>query len=300
MELQAIEIPGHRPGPHLLITGGVHGDEFEPMVAIRRLAKQLSAEQLAGRITLIPVVNEAAFARGMRTAEDNLDLARTCPGRADGSVTERTAAALSAWIRRADYFIDLHTGGTRLAVWPLAGYMLHPDPDVLAKQRAMARNFNLPVIWGTDHRLEGRSLSVARDAKVPAIYCEFWGGGRCDPEGIDAYVQGCRNVLIGLDMLPGEQPTSRVVHVVEDGSSGAGHMQICNPSPVDGFFEPQVALGSRVHAGDLLGTVSDPLGRDVYPVRSQTAGIVIVLHLFASVRRGDSLAVVMETMDSHP
>ncbi|MFM2095927.1 MAG: hypothetical protein RIS70_3051, partial [Planctomycetota bacterium] len=87
MELQAIEIPGRRSGPHLLITGGVHGDEFEPMVAIRRLAGAVSPDSLAGRLTLIPVVNEAAFARGTRAAEDNLDLARTCPGRADGSVT---------------------------------------------------------------------------------------------------------------------------------------------------------------------------------------------------------------------
>ena len=30
-------IEGQQPGPHLLITGGVHGDEWEPMVAIRRL-----------------------------------------------------------------------------------------------------------------------------------------------------------------------------------------------------------------------------------------------------------------------
>jgi len=300
MELQAIEIPGRRSGPHLLITGGVHGDEFEPMVAIRRLAQTVSPDSLAGRLTLIPVVNEAAFARGTRAAEDNLDLARTCPGRVDGSVTERTAAALSAWIRRADYYIDLHTGGTRLAVWPLAGYMLHPDADVLQKQRAMARDFNLPVVWGTDYRLEGRSLSVARDARVPAIYCEFWGGGRCDPAGIGAYVEGCRNVMIGLQMLEGERAASRVLHEVEDPREGAGHMQICNPSPVDGYFEPSVSLGSQVSPGDLLGTVCDPQGRDTREIRCEVAGIVIVLHTFPSVRRGDSLAVIMERTERQP
>ena len=29
-------------GPHLLITGGVHGDEFEPMMALHRLARRMS------------------------------------------------------------------------------------------------------------------------------------------------------------------------------------------------------------------------------------------------------------------
>ena len=50
---------------------------------------------------------------------------------------------------------------------PLAGYMLHRDAAVLDAQRRMARAFNLPVIWGTDWRLEGRSLSAARNAGVP-------------------------------------------------------------------------------------------------------------------------------------
>ena len=35
---------GHDTGPHLLITGGVHGDEFEPIVAIRRLISIFSGE----------------------------------------------------------------------------------------------------------------------------------------------------------------------------------------------------------------------------------------------------------------
>ena len=176
MQLQKRVIEGRLPGPSLLITGGVHGDEFEPMIAVRRLMARPEWSQLRGRLTLAPVVNEAALARGSRVAEDGLDLARTCPGRANGSITEQAAHALSAMIREADYYIDLHTGGTALSVWPLAGYMLHANAEVLEKQRLMARAFNLPLIWGTDANLEGRSLSVARDANVPAIYAEYEGG----------------------------------------------------------------------------------------------------------------------------
>src|SRR5436190_22204934 len=120
--LQRRELVGHRPGLHLLITGGVHGDEFEPMVALRRLSRTLDPAQLRGRVTLVPVVNEPAFRLGQRVAEDGLDLARTCPGRPDGSVTERIAHALAQLIRSAGCFIDLHTGGTRLGVLPMTGY----------------------------------------------------------------------------------------------------------------------------------------------------------------------------------
>src|SRR4051794_32297885 len=91
--------------PHLLIIAGVHGDEFEPMVAVRAIWQQLHAAAVRGTITFVPIVNEPAFLRGQRTGADGRDLARTMPGRADGSPTERIAAALAPLIREADYLI---------------------------------------------------------------------------------------------------------------------------------------------------------------------------------------------------
>lgn len=289
------QITGSTTGPHLLITGGVHGDEFEPMAAVRQLVQELEPDKVRGRVTLAPVVNEPAFQCGTRTAEDGLDLARTCPGRPDGSITEQVAHSLSSLIRSADYYVDLHTGGTRLRVQPLAGYMLHPDPSVCDMQRRMARAFGLPLIWGSDWRLDGRSLSVARDARVPAIYCEYLGGGGCDPQGVAAYVRGCRQVMIELGLLDGPRPSlSAHAVIAEDARPGAGHMQVNLPAPQAGFFEPQVELGAWVRAGQTFGAVVDTLGR-----RRETApiphdGQVIVLHSFARVDQGESLGVVLD------
>lgn len=296
MPLKFRHVFGREPGPRLLITGGVHGDEFEPMGAIRRLIGELDRQRLKGSVTLVPVVNEPAFRRGQRTAEDGLDLARTCPGRSDGSITEQIAFELAGLIREADYYIDLHTGGTRLRVLPLAGYMLHPDRTVLDVQRRMARAFGLPIVWGTDPNLDGRSLSVARDAGVPAIYTEHGGGGGCDPIGVDAYVQGCRRVLAELKMLDEiHVPPSSPPLVIEDERPGAGHMQVNHPTPCEGFFEPAVALGQRVAAGELLGSVTDPLGERIDEIRAAYAGIVLVLHTFSRIDPGVSVAVILDT-----
>lgn len=294
MEIYSRQIDGHTDGPNLLITGGVHGDEFEPMVAIRRLMREVQPAQLRGRLTLVPVANESAFLRGERTGDDGLDLARTCPGKSDGSITEQTAYALSQIIRSADYFIDLHTGGTIMSVTPLTGYKLVPDEAVRQTQRRMAHAFNLPLVWGTDYRLEGRTLSVARDAGVPAIYAEYLGSGMCDPAGVEAYVEGCLNVMSELDMIDRERPPSRVERTVDDFRESAGHMQIRNPAPITGFFEPQVQLGDNVKAGDPLGTVSDILGDNVATSVSQETGTVIVLRTFSRVHAGDTLAVILE------
>jgi predicted deacylase len=301
VDLATWPLGGRHDGPHVLITGGVHGDESEPIAAIRRLGRELARRTLRGRVTLVPVVNEAAFRLGRRTADDGLDLARTCPGRPDGSITERVAFALAALIRTADAYIDLHTGGLRLQVTPLAGYMLHPDPAVLDRQRRMARAFGLPLIWGTDPNLEGRSLSVARDAGVPALYAEFLGGGGCDPRGVAAYVRGCLNVLADLAVIDEELvlPEAEPL-VVEDDRPNSGVLQVQHPAPLGGIFEPLAPLGGRVRAGEILGTVSDLLGREAVPVPSERAGIVLSIRSFSCVSEGDGTAVVLETDRTPP
>lgn len=305
MPLRRREFSVDVPGPHLLITGAVHGDEFEPIAAIRRLIDLFATggdecTLKCGRVTLVPIVNEAAFLRGQRTAADGLDLARVCPGDPHGSETEQTAAALSELIRTATAYIDLHSGGTIFAVSPLAGYMLHADPAILEAQRRMARAFNLPMIWGTTPNLEGRSLSVARDAGVPAIYCEYLGSARCDPAGVQAYVDGCLNVMADQGMLDRRKPCDRVRKVVEDPRDNSGHLQVCNPSPVDGYFEPRVELGVIVRENALLGVVTDMAGTRRHEVRASAPGIVILLRTFPRVLQGESVAVVMEDPTSGP
>ncbi len=286
---------GAADAPRCLITGGVHGDEFESMHAIRRLARSLDPATLRGTLTLAPVVNESAYNRRHRTGEDELDLARICPGSPDGTVSMRTAHALTQLIAAADYYIDLHTGGTGLAVWPLAGYGLHEDPAILDTQRRMARAFNLPLVWGTCGKLDGRSLSVARDHNVPAIYTEYHGSAVCLPHGVDAYVDGCLNVLAELDMIDRPQPPSAIQWIIEDDRPNAGHMQLCHPAPVSGYFDPAVQLGQQVQKGDPLGTICDILGDTVQSLTADLTGIVITLHTYPKIDKGDGLVVIADT-----
>ena len=299
LQLRRFEFRGASDQPHLLITGGVHGDEFEPMAAIRRLIAMFERQDSAvngfrGQVTFIPIVNEAAFVRGHRCADDGLDLARTCPGRLDGTITEQTAWALSEAIRNADFYVDLHTGGTELSVYPLAGYMMHSDPEVLNEQRLMAQAFNLSIVWGTSSNLDGRSLSVARDANVPAIYCEYLGSATCESAGVAAYVDGCLNVMSELGMIDRKRPPSRIEHVVENLEPSSGHMQVCNPSPATGYFEPNVKLGDFVSRGDALGIVYPIDGGKPTVIESTQSGIVIVLRTFPRVHLGETVGVVMD------
>lgn len=288
-------IEGTARGPHLVITAGVHGDEFEGMAACRRLIAELDPKRLSGKVTIVPVVNEQAFLCGQRTAEDGLDLARRCPGNPAGSITDRIAVALTRLIQSADYYIDLHSGGAARCVAPLAGYMVHSDAAILDKQRRMAKAFNLPLVWGTSSALEGRSLSVARDAGVPAIYTEYLGSGVCNEQGVDDYYEGCLNVMRELEMIERATPYNKVERVVEDIRPDSGHLQIAHPAPITGYFEPAVKLWQEVRVGELIGRVVNSVGNEVRDIHAQSGGIVICLMTFSSVLAGTGLVVVLET-----
>lgn len=292
-DLEAISICGREGSVHLSITAGVHGDEPEPMEAVRRLARCIDPQELLGRVTLVPVVNRPAERLGRRVADDGLDLARVCPGKRSGSVTERIAWELSQLIRTADAYIDLHTGGAKYTIWPMSGYMLHRDEKILRQQRAMARAFNLPVVWGTDPSLDGRSLSVARDANIPAIYCEYLGADTYHTEAVDALVEGCLNVMGHLGMIPRSSPPSRVRWMAEDTAPGSGHLQIAHAAPVAGTFIGLRELGSYVALGEVLGRIEDSASGESCSVLAETNGYLLAMHLPGPVACSEGVAVVV-------
>jgi Succinylglutamate desuccinylase / Aspartoacylase family len=98
---------GKSSGPFALITAGIHGDEYEGPAAVACFVEQLAAiPSITGSIAAIPAANPMAWRAAQRTSpEDGLNLARTFPGRAQGSATERLAASLFEVAAEADYLI---------------------------------------------------------------------------------------------------------------------------------------------------------------------------------------------------
>jgi len=291
--VQHTSFQGKKEGPRLLILAGVHGDEYEPIAAATKLLEIVPQVLSAGVVTIVPIVNLPAFRRASRTAGDGLDLARTCPGNKNGSVSEVIASEVSELISDSDYLIDMHTGGGAYEIDPLCGYVLHDDAEVLEKQREMARAFNLKTIWGTSNKLNGRTLSVARDHNVPAVYTEFGGGGGCKKAIVGAYVQGCLNVMTLFGMCKDKRINGRNEYEVEDYREESGHLQVMLPASMDGFFQPEVQLGDFVKKQERIGTIADPFGKATVPVYADQDGMIFLLRAIPSVKKGDTVGGVL-------
>jgi predicted deacylase len=102
-------------GPTVLITGGVHGDEYEGPIALSKLARRLTPTMAKGRVVLVPALNLPAVLAGTRLSPmDGLNLNRVFPGEPNGSITSMIAHYVSTvLIPMADILVDLHSGGIR-------------------------------------------------------------------------------------------------------------------------------------------------------------------------------------------
>jgi predicted deacylase len=108
---------------YALITGGIHGDEYEGPAAALEFIKQLDPTALQGSLTVVPVANPPAFAAGTRTNPDGRNLARCFPGTHGGSDTERLAHAIfHHLLEGVTHLIDLHSGGVEYIFLPVAGF----------------------------------------------------------------------------------------------------------------------------------------------------------------------------------
>lgn len=293
--IRSYKVESGKDGPNVLLIAGVHGDEYEPILATRELIKELPSLLESGSVTIVPITNESAYSNSNRCGTDGLDLARTCPGKPQGTITERNASHISALIKKTDYFIDMHTGGLAYDIYPLAGYMLHPDPEILKKQQEMAQAFNLPLVWGTDYRPEGRTLSVARDAQVPAIYVEYGGGTGIRSNVILEYKAGVMNILSYLNMLkvPFNNQIAKDKFWIEDSRQDSGYLQGKMPAPLDGVFVAEVKIGDKVKAGELFGRVIESHTGERVDLYADIDGLVFLLRTMVKVKLGDALGGIM-------
>ncbi len=284
---------GRRPGPILLASGAVHGDEYEGVLAIQDLFDELDVEAMAGTFIGVPVLNSLAFAAATReSAWDQQNLARTFPGSPTGSPTQRLAHAFQRYLLpRADLYADLHAGGNAYAIKELAGYMLRTDA-IGERQRAAAIAFGLDLVWGTAP-LPGRTLSAAAELNVPAIYVELRGEGRARAADVAQTRQGLRNLLALLGILPGRYPTEAPL-LIEDAAAGSGHLQLDHPSPAAGIFVPAVQLWQAVEQNQPLGSVRHPDGTNLAVINAGRGGRVLFIRTLPRVFAGDTVAFVLE------
>ena len=278
-------------GPTALLTGANHGDEYEGPVALFGLANELRAEQVSGRVIIVPAMNYPAFRAGTRTSPiDKGNLNRLFPGRPDGTVTEKIADYFQRHLLPlADYVLDVHSGGKTLQFVPFAAAHVLPDTGQQAKCVAAMQAFNAPYgMMLLEIDSVGMYDTAAEAMGKVFVSTELGGGGSASAGTVEIARRGVRNLLVHAGILQGV--VDRRTSVQLDMPSGDCYVA-CESA---GLLEMCVDLGQPVRAGEIVARVHDSerTGGIAREYRAKLEGILAGRHFPGLVQTGDTIAVI--------
>ena len=257
-------VHGRQPGPVLLVSAAVHGDEINGVEIIRRLLSHKFINRIKGTLIAIPVVNVYGFVSKSRYLPDRRDLNRSFPGSENGSMASRLANVLMTQIiPHCDHIIDLHTGAVYRENLPQIRAKLRDDPQL----ESLARAFGVPVILNAE-LLEGSFRAAANDNGIGVLLYEAGEALRFDEVAIRAGVKGVLGVMRELSMRAKTRKRRKPEALVANTTRWVRAAQ-------SGILRSLVATGTRVESGDLLAYINNPLGENAEELFSPVSGIVI-------------------------
>ena len=279
-------------GPTVLLTGGVHGDEFEGPVALMKLLHHLDPDQVGGRLIVLPALNAPALRESARVSPiDGGNLNRAFPGDPDGRPTAMLAHLVEeVLLPHCDAALDLHSGGKASYFTPCTLATRAADGSLSGPNLALAEAFAAPVIWVLGALNDDRSLNSAAARKnVPMIAAELGGGGGVSPEALAVAERGIVNILRHLDVLTGKPEPSTPPRRVEFRSQ-AQYLH----APHGGIFEPRFSPGDNVLGGGDAGALYaiDEPERPPTALSFGIDGLVLSRCQRGLVERGELLAMI--------
>lgn len=267
------------PGPTVLFTAGIHGDEVNGVEIVRQLIAKGINKPKCGTIICIPVLNIFGFINLSREFPDGRDLNRVFPGSINGSLASRVAHKLiREIIPHVDLIIDYHTGS--------ADRFNAPQIRIIKDNRklnALAKIFGPPFILYTKNLHKSFRNTCYKLDKSMLL---FEGGKslHMDTNVTNSGVNGAKRILNHLGMLNSRFKSSpskkKCILITESKWQRANY---------SGMFKVSVLISSKVKKGDIIGNITDPYGKFNHFVKAENTGYIININQSPIVYQGDAL-----------
>lgn len=290
---------GADPGPTVYIQAAQHGREVNGTAVLRRLHDRLREATLHGRVIAVPVADPLTFDRSAYTTPEALDsinpnMNRVWPGDPDGTIHERMAATLWDAVSTADAVIDIHTG-SRTMQNHVVFREGHPASRELAEAFGTDLLLSEPAEDDADEEWHARDFGgklrvAAAGEDIPAITPELAHNQAIVEPAVETGVTGVWNVLAALDVLS--------TALTPNGETVLARNHLGRVTAEDsGLFrpDPNRSIGTRVSAGDPLGTLYDPTTYEILQEAvADRNGVLYSLNRGAIVTAGSTLGSVAE------
>ena len=267
------------PGPTVIITAGIHGDEVNGVEIVRQLiAKGINKPQ-KGTIICIPVINVFGFIHMDREFPDGRDLNRVFPGSRSGSLASRVAHKLIAEIvPHADLILDFHSGGADR--FNSAQIRIIKGDTKLNK---LATIFGAPIVLYSKNMSKSFRNACYKLGK-PVLLFEGGKSFHIDSNITNTGVNGTKRILNHLGMLSkkykASTPKKKCLFISESKWIRASH---------SGMFRASININNKVKKGDVIGHITDPYGKFHHFVKAPNDGYVFNVNESPIIYQGDAL-----------
>jgi len=268
-------VQGKRKGPVFLVGAGEHGIEVNGIAAIDRVFRETDPRVLRGTFVGIPAINPANV-RSRSWPSGNQgpvlwDSVQTWPGDVKGTPAERIAATLvKAVIDDADVVINIHAWS-----WYASSCAFTSPRNPTAMR--LAKVFGLPFVCfsffdyckGINVALHPKHNKLAHYVLAhgkPAMLVELRTHHWLYPPSVADGINGIRNVMKALGMIPGTPVRPKVQH------TALGEEIV--RAPKNGLFVPVKQIADRIRKNEALGYLLDLKTGGKTDVRSPCNGAV--------------------------
>ena len=284
-----IAIAGLMAGPTVLITAGIHAAEYTGIEAAIRIGRTIAPEAVRGTILVIPLLNRPGFYdRSIYVnPEDNDNLNRLFPGKADGTWGERFAHhLLTEIITKCDNAIDLHAGDLIEDLVPFVIYRETENAALNGRIEAMANAYGArwAVKTAPTGERPGTLMAVAAQNGVAAMLAESGGRGLLIEEDVARHVTGVTNILRTIGAISGRPERVDPPTVVKSFE--------WLRSPIEGIFHCHVRVGQVVKARELVGEMTDLVGDPIAALTAPVSGVVLFTVTSPAIKKGGLLLAI--------
>lgn len=281
-----IEVPiiierAKEPGPTILITGGIHGDEINGVEIVRQIVAKGYHKPEKGMVICIPVVNIFGFLNQTRQFPDGRDLNRVFPGSKTGSLASIFAHHLMTEIvPLADYCLDFHTGGANRFNAPQVR-INEGDEESLE----LAKIFGASFIMKSKRREKSYRDSAIKIGKKVLL---FEGGKSLDIDKkvTKVGVKGALNIMHNLGVRDFSKELASKAKITEPTIVESSKWIRARYS---GMFRSSAVLGKFYSKGEVIGSISDPFGFFEKAVKAPVNGYVFCVNKAPIVNKGDAV-----------
>ncbi|EDM45489.1 Succinylglutamate desuccinylase/aspartoacylase [unidentified eubacterium SCB49] len=279
-----VEIPiiverAKAPGPTVLLTAGIHGDEINGVEIVRQVIANKINKPKRGTVICIPILNIFGFLNASRVFPDGRDLNRVFPGTKTGSLASRVAYHFTKEILPfADYCLDFHTGGAQR--FNASQIRIAPEQEEL---KTLANVFNAPFTVYSSN-ISKTYRHTCDKMGIPTLL--FEGGKSLDSNKyiVKDGVDGVKRVLSHLGMLSDDivVPVVKTAPVLISKSRWVRAQK-------SGLLHVKIDCNKHVQKGEFLATITDPYGKMRIKVTAPNEGYIINVNHAPIVNQGDAI-----------